>query len=95
MRPCRAATAGREKFVTLGGSEPLLAKAAYELMPVDGTESVGSGAPFGTPFRPQLRRSWGRSEVVAAARAASSRTRWVSIDDSMDSMKEFLPPSKY
>ena len=62
MRPCLAATAGWEKFVTLGGSEPLLVKAAHELMPVNGTESVGSGAPFGTPFRPifrpQLRRSW-------------------------------------
>ena len=58
MRPCLAATAGLENFVTLGGSDPLLAKAAYELMPVDGTESVGSGAPFGTSFRPQLRRSW-------------------------------------
>ena len=49
MRPCLAATAGREKF-TLDGSKTLLAEAAYELM--DGTESVGSGAPFGKPFGP-------------------------------------------
>ena len=49
MQPCLAATAGREKF-TLGGSKPLLAEAAYEL--IDGTESVGSGAPFGKPFGP-------------------------------------------
>ena len=49
MRPCLAATAGREKF-TLGGSKPLLAEAASELM--DKTEFVGSGAPFGKPFRP-------------------------------------------
>ena len=41
----QATTAGQEKFVTLAESEPLLADATYERM--DGTESVGSGAPFG------------------------------------------------
>ncbi len=32
MRLCLAATAGRETFITLAGSEPLLAEAAYELV---------------------------------------------------------------
>ena len=37
MRLCLAATAGRDTLVTLAGSEPLLAEAAYELM--KGTQS--------------------------------------------------------
>ena len=32
MRLCLAVTAGRDTLVTLAGSEPLLAEAAYELM---------------------------------------------------------------
>ena len=43
MRPCLA---------TLGGSEPLPAETAYELM--DGTKSVGSGAPFDKPFKTSI-----------------------------------------
>jgi hypothetical protein len=97
MRLCLAATAGRERFVTLAGSEPLLAEAAYEIM--NNTRS--------SPVRHLAHHSdlncvdrGRRGELVAAllimramdvARVASDH-RWVSVDDFM---KELLPPSKY
>ena len=100
MRLCLAATAGREKFVTLAGSEPLLAEAAYELM--KGTKSnpvhyLAHHSDLNCVDRGR------RGELVAAlllmgacdaARAASESpdTRWVSVDGFM---KELLPPADY
>jgi hypothetical protein len=40
MRLCIAATAGLEKMITIPGSEPLLAEAAYELMKGTRTNAV-------------------------------------------------------
>jgi hypothetical protein len=98
MRLCLAATAGRDTLVTVAGSEPLLAEAAYELM--EGTQS--------NPVRHLANHSdlncvnrGTRGELVAAllimracdaARAASSGRRWVPVDVFME---ELLPPAKY
>ena len=97
MRLCLAATAGRDTLVTLSGSEPLLAEAAYELM--KGTQSnpvhhLANHRDLNCVDRGR------RGELVAAllimracdaARAASGR-RWVSVDVFME---ELLPPAKY
>jgi hypothetical protein len=98
MRLCLAATAGREKFVTLAGSEPLLAEAAYELM-----KNIESNPVHHLAHHSDLNcvDRGRRGELVAAlllmkacdeARAESPDTRWVSVDDFM---KELLPPSAY
>ena len=97
MRLCLAATAGPEKFITLAGSEPILAEAAHELMkrsqsiPVHRSahrsdlncvDRVRRGEPL------QLFSSC----ACDAARVVSSRSRWVPVDDFM---KELLPPPEY
>jgi hypothetical protein len=102
MRLCLAATAGRDALVTIAGSEPLLAEAAYELM--EGTQS--------NPVRHLANHSdlncvdrGRRGELVAAllimracdaaravSHAASPGQRWVTVDAFM---KELLPPAKY
>jgi hypothetical protein len=98
MRLCLAATAGREKFITFAGSEPLLAEAAYQLMNVAQSNPVHHLA-----HHPDLNcvDRGRRGELVAtllimqacdAARAASSGGRWVSVDKFM---QELIPPSKY
>jgi hypothetical protein len=98
MRLCLAATAGREKFITLAGSEPLLAEAAYLLM--NGTQSnpvhhLAHHSDLNCVDRGR------RGELVAtllimqacdAARAASLGHRWVSVDEFM---QELLPPSNH
>jgi hypothetical protein len=98
MRLCLAATAGRDTLVTLAGSEPLLAEAAYELM--KGTQSnpvhhLAHHSDLNCVDRGR------RGELVAAllimracdaARAASSGQRWVPVDVFM---QELLPPAKY
>ena len=97
MRLCLAATAGRDTLVTLAGSEPLLAEAAYELM--KGTQSnpvhyLANHSDLNCVDRGR------RGEVVAAllimracdaARAVSGR-RWVSVEVFME---ELLPPDEY
>ena len=97
MRLCLAATAGRDMLITLAGSEPLLAEAAYELM--KGTRSnpvhhLANHRDLNCVDRGR------RGELVAAllimracdaARAASGR-RWVSVEAFME---ELLPPAKY
>jgi hypothetical protein len=98
MRLCLAATAGREKFITLAGSEPLLAEAAYELMNRTSWSPVQHLAHHSDLNCVDRGR---RGELVAAllimracdaARAASLGNRWVSVDEFM---QELLPPSKY
>ena len=98
MRLCLAATAGRDTLVTIAGSEPLLAEAAYELM--EGTQSnpvhhLANHADLNCVDRGR------RGELVAAllvmracdaARAAASGQRWVPVDVFME---ELLPPAKY
>ncbi|KAF8492187.1 hypothetical protein F5888DRAFT_1619276, partial [Russula emetica] len=98
MRLCLAATAGRDTLVTLAGSEPILAEAAYELM--KGTQSnpvhhLAHHLDLNCVDRGR------RGELVAAllimracdaARAASSGQRWVPVDVFM---QELLPPAKY
>ena len=98
MRLCLAATAGRDTLVTLAGSEPLLAEAAYELM--KGTQSnpvhhLANHSDLNCVDRGR------RGELVAAllimracdaARDASSSRRWVPVDVFME---ELLPPAMY
>ncbi len=98
MRLCLAATTERETFVTLAGSEPLLAEAAYELM--KGTQSNPVQYLANHPDLYCVDRGR-RGELVAAllimracdaARAASSGQRWVSVDGFMEGL---LPQAKY
>ncbi len=98
MRLCLAATAGRETFITLAGSEPLLAEAAYELMKMAHSNPVRHLANHSDLHCVDRGR---RGELVAAllimracdaARAASSGRRWVSVNSFMEAL---LPPSRY
>lgn len=98
MRLCLKATAGRDFLVTLAGSEPLLAEAAYELM--EGTRSnpvnlLANHSDLNCVDRGR------RGELVAAliimqacdaARAASQGQRWVCVDAFM---QELLSQGKY
>ncbi|KAF8491845.1 hypothetical protein F5888DRAFT_1892004 [Russula emetica] len=97
MRLCIAATAGLEKLITIPGSEPLLAEAAYELMKGTRMNAVRHLAKHSDLNCIDRGR---RGELVAAllimqaydaARAVSGR-RWVSVDNFMETL---LPPSKY
>jgi hypothetical protein len=94
MRLCLAATAGRNTLVTVAGSEPLLAEAAYELMKETGSNPVHHLANHSDLNCVDRGR---RGELVAtllimracdAAREAFSGQRWVPVDKSM---KELLP----
>ena len=94
MRLCIAATPGLERMVTIPGSEPLLAGAAYELM---GTNAVSHLAMH--PNLDCVDRGR-RGELVAAllimqahdvARESSNR-RWVSVVNFMEAL---LPPENY
>ena len=100
MRLCLAATATteRETFVTLAGSEPLLAEAAYELMKgtqLNPVRHLASHSDLDCVDRGR------RGELVAAllimracdaARAVRESRRWISVDGFM---KELLPQTKY
>ncbi|KAH9990646.1 hypothetical protein BJV74DRAFT_920614 [Russula compacta] len=93
MRLCLAAT---PEFITLAGSEPLLAEAAYELMErtrLNPVRHLASNSFLNCVDRGR------RGELVAALlimqacdAARSSDRRWVSVDGFM---KELLPPTKY
>jgi hypothetical protein len=97
MRLCIAATSGLEKMITIPGSEPLLAEAAYELTKATETTAVchlASHSDLNCIDRGQC------GELVAAllimqtynaARVISGR-RWVSVVNFMEAL---LPPSKY
>jgi hypothetical protein len=99
MRLCVAATTGFEKLVTLAGSEPLLAEAAYELINNTQTNAVRHLAHHLDLNCIDRGR---RGELVAAliimhardaARGASSaNSRWVTVADFMEAL---LPPSDY
>jgi hypothetical protein len=98
MRLCLAATAGRDTLVTLAGSEPLLAEAAYELMKGTQSNPVAHLAHHSDLNCVDRGR---RGELVAAllimracdaARAASSDQKWVPVNVFME---ELLPPAKY
>jgi hypothetical protein len=98
MRLCIAATTGLEKIITIPGSEPLLAEAAYELMKDTGTNAVRRLAEHSDLNCIDRGR---RGEMVAtllimqaydAARGVKSKTRWVSV---ANFMKALLPPEKY
>lgn len=97
MRLCLAVTAGWEKFITLAGSEPLLAEAAYEL--VNRSESnpmwhLDKHSDLNCVDRGH------RGELVATllimqafdAAHAITGSRWVSVDAFM---KELLPERPY
>src|SRR6266849_3423851 len=97
MRLCIAATTGFEKMITISGSEPLLAEAAYQLMKGTGTNAVCHLANHSNLNC--IDRGW-RGELVAVllimqaydAARESSRRRWVSVVDFMEAL---LPPSAY
>lgn len=98
MRLCLAATAGRDTLVTLPGSEPLLAEAAYHLMKETQSNPVRHLAHHSDLYCVDRGR---RGELVAAllimrafdaARAASSAQRWVPVDVFM---QELLPQTAY
>lgn len=97
MRLCLAATAGLEKMITIPGSEPLLAEAAYELMKSTKTSAVCHLAGHSDLNCIDCGR---RGELVAAllimqaydaARVVSGR-RWVSVVNFMEAL---FPPSKF
>jgi hypothetical protein len=98
MRLC-VATTGFERLVTVAGSEPLLAEAAYELMKGTQTNAVRHLAGHSDLHCVDRGR---RGELVAAllivhacdvARGASSfKRRWVSV---VDFVKALLPPADY
>ena len=99
MRLCVAATTGFEKLVTLAGSEPLLAEAAYDLINKTQTNAVWHLAHHSDLNCIDRGR---RGELVAAlivmhardaARGASLiNKRWITV---ADFMKALLPPSDY
>jgi hypothetical protein len=99
MRICIAATFEFEEFVTVAGSEPLLAEAAYELMEESKTNAVRHLADHPSLHCVERGR---RGELVAttlilhafdeARRLASNRQRWVSVSAFMEAL---LPPTEY
>ena len=98
MRLCIAATAGFEKMITISGSEPLLAEAAYELMKGTGVTTVCRLATHADLNCIDRGR---RGELVAAllimqaydaAREVKSKRRWVPVANFMEAL---LPPEKY
>ena len=97
MRLCLAATAGRDTLVTLAGSEPLLAEAAYELMRKTKSNPVHHLAHHSDLNCVDRGR---RGELVAAllimqacdAARAESDQRWVPVDLFME---ELLPRAAY
>jgi len=97
MRLCIATTAGLEKLITIPGSEPLLAEAAYELMKATRTNAMRHLAEHSDLNCIDRGR---RGELVAAllimqaCDAARSITgqRWVSVAGFMEAL---LPESKY
>ncbi|KAI9454622.1 hypothetical protein F5148DRAFT_424620 [Russula earlei] len=97
MRLCIAATVGLEKLVTMAGSEPLLAEAAYDLMKETEMNAVRHLANHSDLNCVDRGR---RGELVAtllimqafdAARAIRKK-RWVTV---VDFMKALLPESNY
>ena len=97
MRPCLAATAGLEKLVTVAGSEPLLAEAAYQLMKESNKNAVDYLA--GHPDLSCIDRGV-RGELVATllimqaydAARIYSRESWVSVISFMEAL---LPTLEY
>ncbi|KAH9991140.1 hypothetical protein BJV77DRAFT_554959 [Russula vinacea] len=98
MRICVAATTGFEKLVTVAGSEPLLAEAAYDRMKRTQTNPARHLAGHSDLHCIDRGR---RGELVAAllimqahdeARGESSGRRWVSV---ANFMKALLPTSKH
>jgi hypothetical protein len=99
MRICVAATYEFETFITVAGSEPLLAEAAYELMKESKTNAVCHLADHPDLHCVERGR---RGELVAttlimhaydeARRPASDNQRWVSVSAFM---KALLPPTEY
>jgi hypothetical protein len=106
MRICVAATTGFEKLVTVSGSEPLLAEAAYDLMKRTQINAVRHLADHSDLHCIDRGR---RGELVAAllimhaydeargeARGESSGRRWVTVADFMKALlPTSLPTSKH
>ncbi|KAF8492177.1 hypothetical protein F5888DRAFT_1806903 [Russula emetica] len=95
MRLCLAATAGRDTLVTLAGSEPLLAEAAYELM--KGTEwnpvhHLAHHSDLNCVDRGRRGELVAALLIMQACDAARAGRRWVPVDVFM---QELLPPAKY
>jgi hypothetical protein len=94
MRLCIAATAGFEKIITIPGSEPLLAEAAYQLMETNAVRHLAMHSNLNCIDRGR------RGELVASLLMMQaydvarkfSETRWVSVGNFM---KALLPSQKY
>ena len=97
MRLCIAATTGIGKTITISGSEPLLAEAAYELMKGTGTNAVCHLAEhsglnsIGRGRRGELVATLLIMQAYDAARVISGR-RSVSV---LNFMEALLPPLEY
>jgi hypothetical protein len=101
MRLCVAATTGFDRLVTIAGSEPLLAEAAFELMHASNVNPIQCLAKHSDLHCIDRGR---RGELVAAfiimqARdnallelEESTSQRWVSVNNFM---KALLPPHRY
>ncbi len=98
MRLCLAATAGQERFVTIAGSEPLLAEAAYQLVQESNASPVRHLANHvdvncvNHGKRGELVATFLIMQALDAARAETTSNRWVSMDSFI---KHLLPPSTY
>jgi hypothetical protein len=96
MRLCIAATTGFEEFVTIAGSEPLLAEAAFELTRASKVNPVRHLANHSDLYCVDRGR---RGELVAALIIMQARDmslqpprRWMPV---CDFLKALLPPSAF
>ena len=95
MRLCLEATAGLDRFITIAGSEPILAEAAYQIIEQTKSNPVQHLANHSDLNCIDRGR---RGELVAlllimrAFDAARGSNRWASVDDFM---KQLLPKKHY
>ena len=98
MGLCLTTTTGCDTLITLTGSEPLLAEAAYEVMKGSQSNPVRHLANrldlncVDRGYRGELGVALLIMQACGAARLASSGRRWASIDAFME---ELLQPAEY
>ncbi|KAM6489485.1 hypothetical protein JOM56_015042 [Amanita muscaria] len=98
MRLCVAATPGLERLITLAGSEPLLAEAAYELMhPSIGNQAnpvkyLAAHSDLNCVDRGQRGELVAALVIMQARDAALSKAKWVFVSQFMEAL---LPVPAY